>query len=80
MARNKARPKRARKDAALEHALAVAGGPTKLAQVLGITVQAVSGWAKCPPAQAIAVERATGGVVSRERLCPRVFIGEKSAA
>ena len=75
MATNKARKKRARKerDAALEHALAVVGGPTRLAEILNITVQAVSGWGKCPPLQAIAVERATGGVVSKHRLRPDIF-------
>ena len=77
MATKHARKKRVRRarDAALEHALAIVGGPTRLAEILDITVQAVSGWGKCPPAQAIAVERATGGVVSKERLCPRVFLG-----
>lgn len=65
--------KRNKKDAALQHAIAVAGGPAKLAKALGITIQAVSDWKKCPPRRAIAVERATGGVVTRERLCPMVF-------
>lgn len=62
-----------RKDSALEHAIEVAGGPAELARAVGVTIQAVCGWKKCPPKRAIAVEQATGGVVSRERLCPEVF-------
>lgn len=60
-------------DPALQHAIAAAGGPTKLAAVLGITAQAVCLWTKCPPRRAVAVERASGGVVRREKLCPQVF-------
>lgn len=60
-------------DTALAHAISAAGGPAELARTLGITVQAVCEWKKCPPRRAIDVERATKGVVSRYRLCPHVF-------
>lgn len=73
-----AKPK-PKKDPALEHAISAAGGAAKLARALGITVQAISDWKSCPPRRAIDVERATGGVVSRERLCPEVF-GDREAA
>lgn len=62
-----------KKDPALQHAIAAAGGPAELARALGVTIQAVCGWKSCPPRRAVAVERATGGVVPRERLCPDVF-------
>ena len=61
------------KHPALQHAIEVAGGAGALARSLGITVQAISAWEKCPPRRALAIERATGGVVSKERLCPEVF-------
>jgi DNA-binding transcriptional regulator YdaS (Cro superfamily) len=62
-----------RKDPALQHAIDAAGGAAELARALGVTIQAVCGWKKCPPRRAVAVERATKGIVSRERLCPEVF-------
>jgi DNA-binding transcriptional regulator YdaS (Cro superfamily) len=65
-----------KKDAALQRAITMAGGPAALARVIGVTAQAVSKWKKCPPRRAVAVEKATGGVVKRERLCPQVFIGQ----
>lgn len=67
-------------DTALEHAISAAGGAAELARALGITVQAVCGWKRCPPQRAIAVERASGGVVSRNRLCPHVFGESKREA
>lgn len=62
-----------KRDPALAHAIAAAGGAAKLARALGITVQGVCGWTKCPPRRALAIEMATGGVVKRDRLCPGVF-------
>lgn len=59
--------------AALERAINAAGGAAELARALDISVQAVCGWKKCPPRRAIAVEKACGGAVTREQLCPEVF-------
>jgi DNA-binding transcriptional regulator YdaS (Cro superfamily) len=67
-----------KRHAALAHALEAAGGISKLADSLGITKQAVSGWRKCPAGRVIDVERATGGVVNRYRLRPDIF-GRKAA-
>ena len=58
---------------ALEHAIKAAGGPAELARALGITIQAIYDWKRCPPRRALAVEKATGGVVSRRRLCPEIY-------
>jgi len=62
-----------KKDAALQHAITVVGGEAALAQILGVTTQAISKWRRCPPRRVVAVERATGGIVRRERLCPEIF-------
>ena len=62
-----------KRDVALQHAIKVAGGVSALAKTLGINKQAVSSWRRCPPRRATAVEAATGGIVTRERLRPDVF-------
>jgi DNA-binding transcriptional regulator YdaS (Cro superfamily) len=62
-----------RRDAALEHAIQAAGGAAELARALGITVQSISEWKRCPPRRAIEVERATKGIVSRNRLRPDLY-------
>lgn len=63
--------KKPRRDPALQRAIEAAGGPAKLARAVGVTIQAVSEWRKCPPKRARAVEAVSG--VARERLCPQVF-------
>jgi DNA-binding transcriptional regulator YdaS (Cro superfamily) len=65
--------KRSKIDPALEHALSVAGGPAEVARTLGITVQAVCEWKRCPSLRAIELEKATGGVVTRQRLRPDLY-------
>jgi DNA-binding transcriptional regulator YdaS (Cro superfamily) len=64
---------RKRRHSALAHALKAAGGISALADSLGITKQAVSGWHKCPARRVIDVEKATKGVVNRYRLRPDIF-------
>jgi DNA-binding transcriptional regulator YdaS (Cro superfamily) len=68
--------KTVKKDPALQHAIQAAGGPAELARTLGITIQAVCGWRRCPTRRAIDVENATGGVVSRQRLRPDLYPSE----
>lgn len=79
MARKRVRKNAVQRDAALALAIEAVGGPTELARRIGVSVQVVSQWRKCPPRRAIAVERATGGVVRRERLCPFVFDERRAA-
>ncbi|NIN69157.1 MAG: hypothetical protein GTO63_31610 [Anaerolineae bacterium] len=56
---------------ALRLAIKMAGGPTKLAEALGITQGAVSQWKRCPAERCADVEKLTG--ISREALRPDVF-------
>lgn len=61
---------------AINRAVKVAGNQTKLASLLGVKQPAVNQWVKghrpIPPMRAIAIEKLTG--VSREELCPQVFL------
>jgi len=66
MAKNK-------RDRALNRALKAVGGQANLARALGITIQSINAWRKCPPRRALAVEHATGGLVKRHELRPDVF-------
>lgn len=65
--------KKKERDVALEHAIKTAGGISALAKLLGMKKQAVWQWRKCPPKRVLAVEAATGGVVTRHRLRPDVY-------
>jgi DNA-binding transcriptional regulator YdaS (Cro superfamily) len=62
---------------AIERAIEVVGGQAKLAVELGISPQAVSQWVKgrrpIPPGKCIAIEKASGGRVTRNDLRPDVF-------
>lgn len=58
---------------ALERAIEKAGGAAALARSLGISVQAVCEWKRCPPLRAFAVEGATGGAVTAAELRPDLF-------
>lgn len=65
------------KNAALVRALEAAGGPAKLADAVGITVQAISQWDEVPPLRVLAVERASG--VPRHELRPDLYPPEPVA-
>lgn len=60
----------------LNDALAIVGGPSRLARVLGVTVQAVCFWRdgnrRLPAEHCPSIERATGGIVRCEDLRPDV--------
>jgi DNA-binding transcriptional regulator YdaS (Cro superfamily) len=61
---------------AIERAVEVCNGQTGLARKLGITPQAVQQWvaAGAPPARrVIAIEIATGGMVTRYQLAPDLY-------
>lgn len=63
---------------ALKRAIKAAGGLDKLAEPLGITVQAVSQWDEVPPLRVLAVERVSG--ISRHELRPDLYPVEPSDA
>ena len=55
----------------LQDAIEYAGNATRLSKLLGISQQAVSEWVQAgriPPRQALAVEEATAGKISRHRI------------
>lgn len=59
---------------AIERAINIAGNATRLANLLGVSVQAVCFWRDgrrgIPVEKCTAIERATGGAVSRRDLRP----------
>lgn len=56
---------------ALKRAIDAVGGLAKLAEPLGITMQAISQWDEVPPLRVLAVERVSG--VSRHELRPDLY-------
>jgi DNA-binding transcriptional regulator YdaS (Cro superfamily) len=58
-------------DAGVQRALDAAGGPSALAQILGIKSQNISQWGKCPPHHVLKIEEMTG--VSRHVLRPDIY-------
>jgi DNA-binding transcriptional regulator YdaS (Cro superfamily) len=67
-------------DDPLERAIVWAGGLSALGRVFvpPVTPQAVCGWRKkgVPPIRAVAIERATDGLITLRQLCPK-FFGEE---
>lgn len=57
----------------VKRAVKLAGGPTALGHVLGITSQAISQWDLVPPEHVIAVEKATAGQITRFELRPDIY-------
>jgi len=57
--------------AALNEAIAIAGGVTRLAELLGIASQAIHQWKSVPVARVLKIEEVTG--VSRYRLRPDIY-------
>lgn len=70
----------AMRNEALLNAIELAGGSGKLANALGISAAAVSQWERCPAERVIAVERATGGKVTRTQLRPDLYPPDEDAA
>lgn len=60
----------------LQRAAEAVGSQQRLAEVLGITPQAVSQWDRVPAERVIAIERATGGKVTRHELRPDLYPAE----
>jgi DNA-binding transcriptional regulator YdaS (Cro superfamily) len=59
----------------LDRAIEAVGSAKALADALGVTKQAITGWRQrgVPPERVLAVERLTGGAVTRHELRPDVF-------
>lgn len=71
---------------ALERAIQACGGPARLAEAVGVKRQAVNGWLstmrtgrRFPAGRVLAVEKATGGTVSRHDLRPDLYPIEEAA-
>ncbi len=56
---------------ALKRAVEVAGGPTALGRLLGISGEAIVQWGRVPPLRVLDVERVTG--VPKELLRPDLY-------
>lgn len=69
----------------LKHAIELMGGVTQLAKALGVSQQNVSNWLMRgrvpvdPVNQVLAIERVTGGKVTRHQLRPDVYPVEEAA-
>jgi DNA-binding transcriptional regulator YdaS (Cro superfamily) len=67
----------------LERAIKRAGGLKKFADSLGVSPQVVFNWRKrrsIPVDRCAAIEKVTGGEVTREQLRPDIFTREARAA
>lgn len=61
------------RDEALRKAIDTVGNTAKLAAALGLSSQAISQWEEVPAHRVLAVERATGGKVTRHELRPDLY-------
>ncbi len=67
---------------ALQRAIDLAGSQVGLAKMVGVVPMAVTNWKRrgVPIEQALAIEKALGGVVTRQELRPDIFgRGEEAA-
>ena len=69
-------------DTPIRRAAYYCGGQASLARKIGVSPQVVQQWIaknQTPPARVIAVERATGGRVTRSELRPDLYPIERAA-
>lgn len=59
------------RDSVIDEAIAIAGGPTALARLLGIKMPSIYSWKKVPASRVLALERETG--IPRSRLRPDLY-------
>lgn len=67
------------RDPALTRAIELTGSVTALAVCIGVTRPAVAQWRRVPATRVLAVEKATGGQVSRHELRPDLYPVERAA-
>lgn len=60
-------------ETALKKAIKAAGGYSALGRLFNIHRQAVAQWKKVPAERVIALEKATGGTISRYDLRPDIY-------
>lgn len=58
---------------ALGKAIEIAGGPAAVGRGVGVTVQAVVQWQKCPPQHVLALERLARRRVKKHELRPDLY-------
>ncbi len=64
---------------AINRAAEIVSSFGRLAKLVGITRQAISQWDKVPADRVLAVERATGGQVTRSELRPDLYPPQDAA-
>jgi DNA-binding transcriptional regulator YdaS (Cro superfamily) len=64
----------------LDRIVEIVGTKAKLADELGVSPQAVSQWPPIPPKHAIAIEKLTGGQVTRHEIAPAMYPSSDAAA
>jgi len=70
--RTRPKAKKPRRSARLRKVLALFPQP-ELARICGVKRQAVQQWADLPPQHALAVEKASGGELTKEFLAPNFY-------
>lgn len=64
----------------VEVAIEAAGGRNKLADLLGIRGESISGWHRVPAERVLDIERLTDGRALRHRMRPDLYPQEEAAA
>jgi DNA-binding transcriptional regulator YdaS (Cro superfamily) len=59
------------RDSVIDEAIGIAGGPAKLARLVGVKAPSLYSWKRVPPCRVLAVERATG--IPRTKLRPDLY-------
>jgi DNA-binding transcriptional regulator YdaS (Cro superfamily) len=65
---------------ALKRAFTAAGNATRLAERLGISIQAVMQWKRVPATRVLEVERIVDGAVTRYEMRPDIYPPEERRA
>lgn len=63
----------------VEAAIEAAGGRNKLADLLGIRGESISGWRRVPAERVLDIERLTDGKAARHQMRPDLYPQEEAA-